>query len=128
MMENKPLLGTVLIIDDSPEILQMMRQIIEMEGYRVVTAENGTNGVDAALKEKVSAVLLDLSLPDMSGFEVLKQIKSVKTSLPIIMVTGNHLEEEAQRAIELGAWDYITKPIDFEYLKNVLQVSLPPGS
>ncbi len=115
----------ILIVDDEAAILEMMKYQLEYEGYAVITEMNGSAVKDIVQNTKLVAVLLDLGLPDLDGFEVLKQIKAVKPSLPVIMVTGNHEEEEARKAFELGAWDYVTKPIDFNYLKNILRMQSP---
>ena len=125
-MGNKPDSKKVLIVDDDQNVLKMMQLRFEYEGYSVQTADSGAKAVEIAAGEGISMVLLDLTLQDTSGFEVLRRIKQLKPSLPVIMVTGNHEPEDAQRAIELGAWDYVTKPVDFEYLKNLLSLSLPP--
>ena len=110
----------ILIADDDPSVLGYLKHRIELEGYEAATAETGKEAVDLAVNDAWDAMLLDLGLPDMSGFEVLESIKKVNRSLPIIVVTGSHEEQEARRAFEMGAWDYITKPIDFDYLKNTL--------
>ena len=110
----------ILIVDDEESILKLMKYTLECEGFAVITEKTGQGAVEIAQNTKLTAVLLDLGLPDLDGFEVLKKIKQAKLSLPVIMVTGMHLEAEARKAFELGAWDYVTKPIDFNYLKNIL--------
>lgn len=117
---------TVLIVDDDPDISKMLRRFFETSGYAVITAETGAKAVQAATGQAVSVVLLDLGLPDDSGLAVLNKIKQAKPGLPIIMVTGDNDEEVAQKAVELGAWDYVTKPIDLEFLRNIVRLSLPP--
>jgi DNA-binding response OmpR family regulator len=115
----------ILIVDDEPVILEMMKYQLEYEGFAVITEKSGHAVKDIVQNTKLAAVLLDLGLPDMDGFEVLKNIKMVKPLLAVIMVTGNHEEEEARKAFDLGAWDYVTKPIDFNYLKNILRMQAP---
>ena len=112
---------TLLVVDDDKAILQIMKTMLESDGFSVILCQNGREAIDALRRVKISAVLLDLHLltPD-DGFEVLSKIKSIEPEIPVIMVTGSHDEAEARRAFELGAWDYLTKPVDFAYLKNIL--------
>lgn len=110
----------VLVVDDEPAILDILKRQLEAENYAVITETSGRGAVEVARNTSLAAVLLDLQLGDVSGFDVLQQIKSSKPRLPVIIVTGSHQEAEARRAFELGAWDYITKPIDFKHLSNVL--------
>ena len=112
----------ILVVDDEPSILEMMKYQLEYEGYAVIAENSGQAAIDAVKRTQLAAVLLDLGLPDLDGFEVLKKIKEEKPSLPVIMVTGTHEESEARKAFDLGAWDYVTKPIDFNYLKNILRM------
>ena len=117
-MPNPP--NTVLLVDDEKAILQVMKAQLEIEGYAVLTEQTGEDAVEKVKTTKLLAVLLDLNLKEISGLEVLKQIVSIAPLLPVIMVTGSHDEAEAHKALELGAWEYITKPIDFQYLKSIL--------
>lgn len=115
----------ILLVDDDLAILKMMKAQLEIEGYAILTESTGVKGVEAVKNTKLLAVLLDLHIGDEDGFEVLKQIKALKPMLPVIMVTGSHDEAEGRRSFELGAWDYVTKPIDFNYLKNILLLQSP---
>ena len=115
----------VLLVDDDLAILKMMKSMLEMDGYVVITESSGARGIEIAKNTKLLAVLLDLHLGSEDGFEVLKRIKVMKPVLPVIMVTGNHDEAEGRKAFELGAWDYVTKPVDFNYLKNILLLQSP---
>ena len=115
----------VLIVDDDLAILKMMKAQLEIEGYTVLAESTGVEALKTVKNKKLLAVLLDLHLGDMDGFEVLKQIKAAKPVLPVIMVTGSHDEAEARKTFDFGAWDYVTKPIDFNYLKNILMLQSP---
>ena len=111
----------LLAIDDDVAILNLMKTQLEHEGYAVLSEETGEAALEAMKKTKLLAVLLDLHLANnKDGLEVLRQIRAIRPTLPVIIVTGSHDENEARRAFELGAWDYVTKPIDFNYLKNIL--------
>lgn len=109
------------MVDDDPHVSRVIKVQLEFGGYAVVCEESGDGALEAIKDGRFFAVFLDLGLSGTSGFEVLKSIKRIKPELPIIMVTGSHAEADGRRAIELGAWDYVTKPIDFARLKNILQ-------
>ena len=115
----------VLVVDDDTTILRLMKAQLEVEGYSVICESTGDRSVEAVKNTKLLAVLLDLHLAEEDGLDVLKRIKEMKPLLPIIMVTGSHDEVEARKAFEAGAWDYVTKPIDFAYLKNILLLQTP---
>ncbi|MBU9889705.1 MAG: response regulator [Candidatus Omnitrophica bacterium] len=103
---------TILVIEDEKNILELLRFNLAQEGFRVLTASRGDTGLDAALKEKPAAVVLDLMLPGLSGLEVCKTLRhNVKTrSVPILMLTAKGTETDKILGLELGADDYITKP------------------
>ncbi len=117
---------TILIVDDDLSILSLMRYRLELWGYTVIKAETGIGAIGEILKASkgesppIQLVLLDLRLGDMSGFEILVEMRKLQASLPVIMVTGSHSQEEAAQAILLGAYDYVTKPVDFDYLSGAL--------
>ena len=110
----------VLVVDDEPGIQQLIKFELESGEYAVLTAGNGREAIETVTNSKIFAVLLDLGLPGMSGFDVLQEIKKIKPSLSVVIVTGLHDEAEARKAFELGAVDYVTKPIDFNYLNKIL--------
>jgi len=118
-MENKKI---ILAVDDQFEILDHIKERIEEEGYVCLTALTSAEALEIVKSNPLTAVILDLAMPDKRGTETLAEIKAVKPDLPVVMVTGVHDESEARKAIELGALDYITKPIDFKYLFNILTV------
>jgi DNA-binding response OmpR family regulator len=110
----------VLIVDDDPLVVNVIKGQLEFDGYAALGVDTGKAACETVENTKLFVVLLDLGLGDMDGFTVLQKIKELKPDLPVIIVTGNHQETEGRRAFELGAWDYLTKPIDFKYLKNIL--------
>jgi DNA-binding response OmpR family regulator len=103
---------TVLLIEDEKNILELVKFNLEQEGFRVLTAVRGNAGLETALKERPSLVVLDLMLPEMSGLEICKALKlNEKTRLiPIIMLTAKGTESDKIVGLELGADDYMTKP------------------
>ena len=111
---------SILAVDDDRGVLSVIKDQLEREGYTVLTAQSGAEALRVLQTTTPLVVLLDLGLPQESGFDVLARIKKFKPELQVVMVTGSHKEEEARRAFELGAWDYVTKPIDFNYLRGIL--------
>ncbi|MGH9340486.1 MAG: winged helix-turn-helix domain-containing protein [Acidobacteriota bacterium] len=109
---------SVLIIDDDPDILDLVRFNLEKEGYRCILADNGPQGLDLIRKSKPSLVVLDIMLPGFSGVEILKAIKSQVEykGIPIIMLTAKGEEIDRVLGLELGAGDYVTKPFSIREL------------
>ena len=115
-------MGRVLVVDDEPEACRALKEFLVLKGYEVQTAPDG----DLALQEvnafKPHIVLLDMNMPGMDGVEVLKEIRKIDTSIGVIMVTVVSDHERAKSTLELGAFDYITKPVDLNYLETVVLV------
>jgi two-component system OmpR family response regulator len=99
----------VLLIEDDKKIARVVQVYLEGAGYRVLHFENGKDGVDAALKERPLAVILDLMLPDMPGEVVCQELREMG-DFPIIMLTSKSTEEERVAGFALGADDYVVKP------------------
>jgi DNA-binding response OmpR family regulator len=102
----------VLIVDDEPDILQLVKLYLEKEGYRTVTATTGTAALKLVKDERPDLVILDLMLPELDGLEVCKRIRATpETSLlPVLMLTAKAEESDTVIGLELGADDYVTKP------------------
>jgi DNA-binding response OmpR family regulator len=101
---------TILIIEDDPNIALGLKDALEFEGFGVLTAENGRDGVTLARQEHPHAVLLDLMLPDVNGYQVCEDLRRHDAFLPIIMLTARSQEADKIRGLEVGADDYVTKP------------------
>ncbi|MDI6802406.1 MAG: sigma-54 dependent transcriptional regulator [Bacteroidota bacterium] len=117
---------TILIIDDEKSIRDAVKMILTYEKYEVMLAEDGSKGL-AALnnpENQIDAVLLDVKMPGMDGIEVLQTIKSRHTDLPIIMISGHGTIETAVEATKLGAFDFLTKPLDRDKLLVTLRNAL----
>jgi len=99
----------ILVVEDDKKIANVVKIYLEGAGYRVVQALKGKDAIEAALKEKPAAVILDLMLPDISGEEVCQELKEIG-DFPIIMLTSKYSEEERVAGFALGADDYIVKP------------------
>ena len=100
----------ILIIEDDPALLRGLKDNFEARGYQVRTANDGQKGLAAILQEPPDAVVLDLMLPKVNGFEVCCATRSRHLHTPIIMLTARNNEEDMLRGLQLGADDYITKP------------------
>jgi DNA-binding NtrC family response regulator len=117
----------VLVVDDNRDISDVMQKMLGFEGYAVTVASDSASCLDAVRKTDFLVVLLDLDLAGASGLDVLTAIKKMRPAQAVIIVTGDNNESDAARAVELGAWEYITKPVDFAYLKNILLIQSQSG-
>jgi DNA-binding response OmpR family regulator len=108
----------VLVIEDEPDLRNLLDRQLDRAGYRVLVAEDGLEGLDAASREAVDLVLLDLMLPHLDGLEVCRRLKrDARTSrLPVIMLTAQREPVERIVGLERGADDYITKPFNLREL------------
>lgn len=105
---------TILVIDDTELMQMLIKDTLENEGYSVVTASNGMDGINKVREEKPDLVLLDIVMPIMDGFEVCKILRDDESNnlTPIIMLTAQDDEEDKLKGLELGADDYILKPFN----------------
>ncbi|MBN1231243.1 MAG: response regulator transcription factor [Anaerolineales bacterium] len=99
----------ILVVDDEPRFVRLVDVNLKTEGYQVVVANNGTDGLDLVVKEKPNLVLLDVMMPEIDGFEVLTRIREF-SNVPVIMLTAKGEEVHRVRGLDLGADDYIVKP------------------
>ena len=109
---------TILIIDDEEIIRQSLCDQLEDLGYRVLTAEDGRAGMELIERERPELILTDLRMPEMGGLEVIKRSKELASNIPIIVISGAGRIDDAVEALRLGAYDYLTKPVNDP---NVLQ-------
>jgi DNA-binding response OmpR family regulator len=100
----------ILIIEDEPDLVRGLRDALEFEGFDIIAAGLGREGVKLARERGADLVLLDLMLPDMNGFAVCEEIRAVSPLVPIIMLTARSQESDKIRGLEVGADDYVTKP------------------
>jgi two-component system, OmpR family, response regulator RegX3 len=105
----------VLVVEDEPSLVESISFALELEGYEVLTAVTGRDGVEQATIGNPSVVLLDVMLPESSGLDVCRQIRSY-SDVPIIMLTARDTEADKVAGLELGADDYVTKPFSMREL------------
>ncbi len=112
---------TVLIIDDEISIRESLSSFLSDEGYRVLTAENGDVGLDIFFRENVDVVVTDLRMPVKDGIEVMTTIHNYDPDIPMIVVSGAGNKNDVIAALQMGAKDYITKPIkDLDMIRHVI--------
>ncbi len=113
----------ILVIDDEPQILRALRTILGAKGFRVSTASRGEEGLTLAAAQPPDVVILDLSLPDLDGFEVCARLREW-TQAPIIVLSVRDAEGDKVRALDRGADDYLTKPFGIEELLARIRVAM----
>jgi len=115
---QKPL---ILVIDDEKNIREALRSGLKLEGFDVYTSEDGSDGLEKLKTIGADAVVLDLKMPKVGGFEFLKQAHSIENEPPIIILTGHGGVDEAVEAMKRGAYDFLTKPVNLDKLSLVLR-------
>ncbi|XGA78702.1 response regulator [Halomonas sp. CH40] len=111
-------MANILVVDDEPNIVLSLEFLMEQAGYKVTTAEDGEQALACVESTTPDLILLDISLPGISGFDVLEQLRAQATTerLPIIMLTAHGREVEREKGMAMGADDYITKPFSTQAL------------
>src|SRR5689334_3090632 len=116
--------GCILIIDDEAEIRESLQTLLEFEGYEVEVAVNGEQGLSKLGERPFDLVLLDLALPDRNGIEILPEIRSLYSQMSVIMITAYGTVEDAVRAMQTGAANFLQKPWDNEKLLADVRVAV----
>ena len=113
-------MARILVVDDEIVICDVLKEFLTLKGHEVHTALHGKAAIAKVKMERPHIVLLDILMPGMRGLKVLQDIKRLDPRIAVIMITGVMNKDVAKTAIALGAYDYISKPVDFEYLETVL--------
>ncbi|MFK4835954.1 response regulator transcription factor [Microbacterium sp. ZW T2_14] len=122
----------ILIVEDEPRIAAFVSRGLESAGYETILVEDGPEGLEAALRGDADLVLLDVGLPTMDGFELLRQLRARGSAVPVIMLTARSSTRDTVTGLDAGANDYVPKPFTFEELlarvRSRLRESVPqPG-
>ena len=104
----------ILVVDDTEPNLRLLRALLTGAGYEVATAGCGTEGIEAAERENPDLILLDIMMPDITGFEVCQRLRATRYTreIPIVFLTALHEMEDHMRAVDVGGDDVLTKPIN----------------
>ncbi len=119
---------SLLVVDDESEIVDQVKEYFESEGFRVLTAETGAEGIEIVKRERPNVMILDMKLPDMPGLSVLKAAKQASPHTKVITVTGYVDQAMIDQAEELGRDTFLQKPFDLERLKLEVDKLVPRQS
>ena len=120
-------MAKILIVDDEPGILEFLRNMFQADGYEAVIALNGEAAIEAVKNGTVDLVITDLRMPEMDGMELLRELKKLKPSMPVIMLTAYASDETALEAKKLGVFTYISKPFNVTGLLGIVKRALCDG-
>ena len=121
-MANKEI--RILLVEDEPSLIFTLKDTLESEGYRVIVSEDGEQAVGLAQEHKPDIMILDIMLPGKNGYEICQEIRSLKFTFPIIMLTAKDQELDKVKGLDIGADDYITKPFGVKELLARIQARL----
>ena len=115
--------GTVLVVDDEPDIRLLVRLVLEMEGYEVMEATSGQDALAAVDERRPDLILLDIRLPGMDGWEVLRQLRENdgEDHLPVVIMSAHSSEPTLDRATSMGSDDYLVKPFTQNDILRVVE-------
>ena len=115
---------TILIVEDDLAVCEILGKMLSKQGYCTLKAESGKQAIRMSTSSQLDLVVLDLNLPDIEGLEVLKHIKAQKQNIPVIIVTAYGSREIVRSAMEIGAFDFLTKPFDVHHICAVIKEAL----
>ncbi|MBL0921119.1 MAG: diguanylate cyclase [Phycisphaerales bacterium] len=118
--------ATILVIDDSPDIHRLMGARLRSEGWTILGASSGEEGIECAIAAPPNLIILDIDMPELDGFETLRRLKINPATLPVpvIVVSANTAPQDKVMGLELGAVDYVAKPFDFSELRARIRAAL----
>ncbi len=119
-MESLVQTASILVVDDEENAREGLSKILSKEGYRVETASNGKEAIDNLKRQRYDLVITDMRMPLMDGFEVLREIKKMDENIGVIMITAYGEVESYLEAMNMGAFEYINKPVRVNELKRVI--------
>jgi DNA-binding response OmpR family regulator len=128
-MSETPPKARILVVDDEPDLIAVLRMGLQMEGFEVLEAADGAAGLERAQADKPDLIVLDLMLPKMDGYQVCRSLKfdSRYKNLPIFILSARPGEQDRRLALEMGADDFIRKPYDLKELVGKIRARLKLG-
>jgi len=119
-------MARILVVDDEESLAFLIRRVLELEGYEVLTASNGKEALELLRREHVDLVITDYMMPEMDGLEMINRIRKDDSlaNLRIIMLTVSDFQDTIDRAFDMGVVDYITKPFDFREIVLAVKSAL----
>lgn len=114
----------IVVIDDETGVTELMKRTFEDNDYEIRCENDSVKGLELIQKTNPDVVLLDIKMPAMDGMEILSHIKDFNSKINVIMITGYGSLESAMEAMKMGAYDYITKPFDLNFVKELVMRSL----
>ena len=114
----------ILVVEDEPSLIFTLQDTLEGEGFTVFVSEDGEGAIDMVNEHKPDLMILDLMLPGKSGYDICKEVRELKYTFPIIMLTAKDQETDKVKGLELGADDYLTKPFGVKELLARIQARL----
>jgi two-component system response regulator (stage 0 sporulation protein F) len=117
-------IGRILVVDDEAPVREVLAEYFATEGYAVEAAGSGVEALTVVRGGRADLVLLDVRMPGLDGVQILRQIRAFDERVPVIMVTANEDVGLAKETLRLGAFDYVAKPFDFDYLDRAVAAGL----
>ena len=118
----------VLLIDDEIEFIETLAERLELRGYISKTAGDGESGISMLARESFDVAILDLMMPGLSGLDTLRQIKEINNTVPVIMLTGHGSTKDGMEGMQMGAFDFLMKPLDINELLEKIKLALSESS
>jgi DNA-binding response OmpR family regulator len=119
--------GSILVVDDEPHVSELLQEFFVDLGYSVDVATTGDEALRRAGARRPDAVILDMHLPDTTGDQLLRQLRTLDDSLPIVMLSGEIDDDVARRTVAAGATRYFRKPFDFDDLERTISDAVEAG-
>lgn len=114
----------IMVVDDERSVCEVLKRLLDKEGYAVKTESEPEKAIEGFSIFLPDCVLLDLKMPAVDGLDLLVKMKEISPSCQVVVVTGHGGLESAMEAMKLGAYDYITKPFDLEYIRLIVKKAL----
>ena len=117
---------TILVVDDNPMNIDLLLQFFEMKGYKTLTAGNGEEALESVAAERPDLIIMDMSMPILSGWEATRQLKAnpATRAIPVLALTAHAMKADQQRAIDVGCDGYMVKPMDLMELDATMTALL----